>query len=152
MPPPKGKAAELARWISEHHPARIGEAEFAELARTLAPVSASYLRKLVRESGVPLDAMVAGVRQSNFEELEESLRLLWEEYAQADAKRRADVRKLVITAKDHSRLAGRNPERRAEKEEVILWLTTWLENPPLFPAWAAIRRGVMKLPATPAGQ
>ncbi len=141
--PPKGKAAELARWIVERHPARIGETELAELARALAPISESYLRKLVRESGVPLDPTVAGVRQANFDELEESLRLLLDEYTRGGAKRQASVRKVVITAKDHARLAARNPARRAEKEEVILWLTTWLENPPLFPAWAAIRRGLI---------
>lgn len=141
---PKGKAAEIARWIAQHHPTHIGEAEFAEITRELAPISGSYLRKLVRESGIPLDVMVAGVRQANFDELEESLRMLLDEYARGDAKRRAAVRKLVITAKDHARLASRNPARRAEKQEVILWLTTWLENPPLFPAWVAIRRDVIR--------
>lgn len=142
--PPKGKSAELARWLAEHHPARIGEAEFAALARVLAPISESYLRKLVRECGVPLAPMVAGVRQGNWEELTESLRSLLDEYARGDASRRASVRKLVITAKDHARLAARNPARRAEKDEVILWLTTWLENPPLFPAWVEIRRSLLR--------
>lgn len=141
--PRKGKSAELARWIEERRPARIGEVEFSELARTLAPISESYLRKLVRECGVPLDAMVAGVRQGNLDELEESLGLLLEEYERGGAARQREVRRLVITAKDHARLAARNPARRAEKNEVILWLTTWLENPPLFPAWVEIRRGLL---------
>jgi len=141
--PRKGKTAELARWLAERHPARIGEAELSELASALAPVSESYLRKLVRRCGVPLDPMVAGVRQGNFDELEESLRLLLEEYERGDASRRQAVRRLVITAKDHARLAGRNPARRTEKDEMVLWLTTWLENPPLFPAWAAIRSGLL---------
>jgi hypothetical protein len=141
--PRKGKAADLARWLEERRPARIGEAEFAELARALAPISESYLRKLVRQSDVPLDPMIAGVRQGNFDELEESLRLLLDEYERGGATRQRDVRKLVITAKDHARLAARNATRRDEKEEMILWLTTWLENPPLFPAWVAIRRGLL---------
>lgn len=141
--PRKGKAAELARWITEHHPARIGETEFAEIARALAPVSEDYLRKLVKECGLPLAPMIAGVRQANFGELEESLCLLLDEYTRDSAKRQASIRKVVITAKDHARLAARNPARRAEKEEVILWLTTWLENPPLFPAWVAIRRSLI---------
>ena len=138
--PRRGKSAELASWLAEHHPARIGEAEFAQLFTALAPVSESYLRKLVRECGVPLDAMVEGVRQTTFDDLEASLLNLLEEYEQGDAAHRMAVRRLVITAKDHARLATRNPEKRAEKEEMILWLTTWLENPPVFAEWVSIRR------------
>ena len=141
--PPKGKAAELARWIGEHRPAMIGESEYSKIKDALKPVSANYLHKLVKDCGVPLAPMVAGVRQANFGDLEDSLHLLLDEYARGDARRQASVRALVITAKDHARLAARNPARRAEKDEVILWLTTWLENPPLFPAWVAIRRGLI---------
>ena len=138
--PRRGKSAELTSWLEEHRPARIGEAEFAQLRTALAPVSENYLRKLVRECGVPLDPMVEGVRQANLDDLEASLLKLLEEYEQRDAAHRMAVRRLVITAKDHSRLAARNPEKRAEKEEMILWLTTWLENPPLFAEWVQLRR------------
>jgi hypothetical protein len=63
------------------------------------------------------------------------------------------VRRLVITAKEHARLAGRNPAKRPDKEEMILWLTTWLENPPVFREWVAIRRkrGQTTFPRGPAG-
>jgi len=138
----RGKAAELRRWLEEQRPARIGEAEFALLRTALSPVSEGYLRKLVRECGVPLDPMVEGVRQGTFEELETSLLELLDEYEQGDAARRMAVRRLVITAKDHARLAARNPAKRAEKEEMILWLTTWLENPPVFREWVRIRRSL----------
>jgi hypothetical protein len=138
--PRRGKSAELTRWLDEHLPARIGEAEFAQLRAALAPVSENYLRKLVRECGVPLDSMVEGVRQATFEDLEASLLRLLEEYEHSDAARRMAVRRLVITAKDHARLAARNPDRRTEKDEMILWLTTWLENPPVFGEWVRIRR------------
>ena len=138
--PRRGKSAELASWLAEHNPARIGEAEFARLSTALAPVSESYLRKLVRECGVPLDALVEGVRQATFDDLEASLLKLLEEYEQSDPARRMAVRRLVITAKDHARLAARIPDKRAEKEEMILWLTTWLENPPVFAEWVKIRR------------
>ena len=138
--PRRGKSAELARWLAEHRPARIGEAEFEQLCAALAPVSESYLRKLVRECSVPLAAMVEGVRQTTFDDLEASLLKLLEEYDRGDAAHRMAVRRLVITAKDHARLAARNPEKRAEKEEIILWLTTWLENPPVFAEWVGIRR------------
>jgi hypothetical protein len=47
---------------------------------------------------------------------------------------------VVITAKDHARLAARNLDKRAEKEEMLLWLLTWLENPPLFRDWVRLRR------------
>jgi hypothetical protein len=52
---------------------------------------------------------------------------------------------VVITSKEHARLAAQNPAKRAEKEEMILWLLTWLENPPLFAAWVRLRRGVGKI-------
>jgi hypothetical protein len=142
--PRKGKSAELARWLEEQRPHRIGEAEFARLRTALAPVSENYLRKLVRECGVPLDPMVEGVRQATFEDLEASLLRLLEEYRQGNVARRMAVRRLVITAKDHARLAARSPRKRGDKEEMDLWLTTWLENPPVFEEWVRIRRGVKK--------
>jgi len=144
MRPTRGKRTELARWLEEQRPARIGETEFEALGRALAPVSESYLRKLVRESGVPLDAMVEGVRQGSFDELEASLLRFQDEYERGDPARRAAMRRVVITSKEHARLAARNPAKRAEKEEMILWLLTWLENPPLFADWVRLRRGVGK--------
>ena len=143
--PRRGKSAELKHWLEARRPSRIGEAEFAELCAALAPVSQTYVRKLVRECGVPLDPMIDGVRQGTFEELEASLLRLLEIYQQGDAARRMTVRRLVITAKDHARLAARNPEKRTDKEEVILWLTTWLENPPVFGEWVRIRRACMHI-------
>jgi hypothetical protein len=142
--PRKGKSAELARWLAEQRPDHIGEAEFARLGDALAPISESYLRKLLRECGVPLAPMVEGVRQATFEDLEASLLRLLEEYRQGDAERRMAVRRLVITAKDHARLAARSPQKREDKHEMLLWLTTWLENPPVFGEWVRIRRGVKK--------
>jgi hypothetical protein len=138
----KGKSAELACWLEERHPARIGEAEFALLRAELAPVSESYLRRLLRECGMPLDPMVEGVRQATFAELEASLLRLLAEYQSSDPPRRTAVRRLVITAKEHARLAARNPAKRSEKEEMILWLTTWLENPPVFREWVSLRRRI----------
>jgi hypothetical protein len=138
----KGKSAELASWLEEHHPAQIGEPEFALLRTELAPVSESYLRRLVRECGVPLDPMVEGVRQGTFAELEASLLRLLAEYERSDPPRRMAVRRLVITAKEHASLAARIPGKRPDKEEMILWLTTWLENPPVFREWVSIRRSL----------
>jgi hypothetical protein len=122
------------------HPPAIGEVEFDQLRRALAPISESYLRRLLRDSGVPLDPMIEGVRQTSFDELETTLLALLDEYEKADAARRAEVRRLVIVAKDHARWAARDPEKRADKEEMILWMVTWLENPPVFRDWVALRR------------
>src|SRR5262249_44682159 len=94
---PQGKRAELQSWLAREKPARIGEAEWAPLSIALAPISPGYLRRLLRESGVPLDPVIEGVRQENFEVLEASLLRLLEEYP------REGVRKLVIAAKDHAR-------------------------------------------------
>jgi len=139
----KGKSAELVRWLEEHRPAHIGEAEFAQLKTALAPVAESYLRRLLRECGVPLGPMIEGVRQGTFADLEASLLRLLTEYECSDPPRRMAVRRLVITAKEHARLAARNPGKRPDKEEMILWLTTWLENPPVFREWVSIRKGLV---------
>ena len=69
---------------------------------------------------------------------------LLDEYEQGDRERRGRIRRAVITAKDHARWALRRSEdRKAEKQEMILWMTTWLENPPLFREWVRLRRVAM---------
>ncbi len=151
--PQNTKRSELQRWIAERRPARVGEPEYAEIRDALAPVSESYLRKLLRESGVPLDPLVEGVRQGSYDELQQSLLHFLEIYENGDAARRRAIRAIVITAKDHARLAARSksagPEKRSEKEEMILWLLTWLENPGVFPEWVRLRRARWEVEANP---
>ncbi|MEQ1947183.1 MAG: hypothetical protein ABL995_08335 [Bryobacteraceae bacterium] len=141
---PKGKSAELVRWIEEHAATFIGDAEFLALREALATISEDYLRTLLRKTNVQLAVTVEGVRQGSFGELEECLIRFTEAYVPADRPRQTALRRLAIKAKDHARLAARSknatPEKQAEKNEMILWLTTWLENPPLFPEWVHIRR------------
>jgi len=137
--PPRKR--ELAAWIERTTPRLIGEVEWETLLRTLAPVSESYLRRLLREAGVPLTPVIEGVRQESFDALESSLLKLLTEYEKGDPAMRTRVRRAVIAAKDHAKLAARKPERREEKQEMILWMLTWLENPPLFPDWVQLRRG-----------
>ena len=134
------KRADLERWLERRRPARIGEMEWAMLHVDLAPISGSHLRRLLRESGVPLAPLVEGVRQENFEALESSLLRFLQEYERADPAGRLSVRQVVIEAKEHARWAARVPEKRAGKEEMALWMLTWLENPPLFPQWVKLRR------------
>ncbi len=126
------KRVKLAEWIEQQKPSLIGLEEFEHLKEVLSPISESYLRQLVRESGAPLTPMVEGVRQSNLGALELSLLALLAEYESGDAIKKRAVRQLVIAAKDRAKWT--------HKEENILWLTTWLENPPLFPAWARLRK------------
>jgi hypothetical protein len=137
---PRTKRADLLRWLEQQRPERIGEREWAMLRVELDPVSGSTLRRLLRDSGVPLSPLVEGVRQETFETLESSLLSMLHEYENGDATLRASIRRLVIEAKDHARWAARIPEKRAEKQEMALWILTWLENPPLFPQWVRLRR------------
>lgn len=136
----RGKRADLLRWLERQRPARIGEREWAMLRVELDPVSGSYLRRLLRESGVPLSPLVEGVRQESFDALESSLLNLLTEYESGDMAMRTTIRRLVIESKDHARWAARKSDKRAEKQEMALWMLTWLENPPLFPRWVKLRR------------
>jgi hypothetical protein len=140
---PSGRRTELAGWLETVKPEQVGDAEWDELRRLLAPVSESYLRKLLRESGVALAPLVEGVRQETLEALESSLMRMLVEYEAGSRERRALVRKAVITAKDHARLAARKEEVRVLKEEMILWMLTWLEHPALFPDWLRLRKNVL---------
>ncbi len=105
----------------------------------LAPVSNSYLRKLLRESGAPLHSLVEGVRQDDFDQLERTLLALLADYEGSDDP--GAVRKLVIEAREH---AGFALKKHPEKAEMILWMRTWLENPGIFPQWLKLRREKMK--------
>src|SRR5277367_2651305 len=89
MPRPKkpGKRAELAAWLAETERGEVGETQFQELRRRLAPVSEGYLRRLLRESGLPLAPMVEGVRQGTLDELETSLLRLLDEYERGGTDR-----------------------------------------------------------------
>jgi hypothetical protein len=127
------KRDQLREWIRREQPTRIGEEEWTALIeRELAPVSESYLRRLVRECGLPLDPFVEGVRQSSLAELERSLTALAGLYAASAPERQRQIRRLVIQAKDRARWRG-------GRDENVLWMLTWLENPAIFPAWAVLR-------------
>jgi hypothetical protein len=135
---PRGKRAELMAWMEARERAgEIGEEEYGQICRALAPVSAGYLRKLLRESGAALAPLVEGVRQDSMESLERTLLALLGEYERSDPFRRKQIRDLIIEAKDHARLAAR---RNPQKQEMILWMLTWLENPSLFREWLALRK------------
>ncbi|MGQ9633117.1 MAG: hypothetical protein ACUVXB_02625 [Bryobacteraceae bacterium] len=153
---PRTKRNQLNEFLAERRPAQIGEAEWEELRRLLAPISEAYLRRLVRACDRPLDPVVEGVRQDSFEELERTLLGLQREYMRAvetGQKERAQLcRQAVIQGKEHARLAARcaraTPERRAMKEEMAEWMLLWLENPSVFPTWLSLRKKAGPLPGT----
>ena len=133
------KRTELEAWLSERRPARVEIEHLDDLRERLAPVSLGYLRRLLRNTGTPLAPLVEGVRQDSPEELERTLLGLQAEYS---AGYRAGPRRLVIEAKDHARLSLHrlDPPSRAVREEMILWMLTWLESPEAFPVWLRLRK------------
>jgi hypothetical protein len=144
----KSKKARLAELISERNLSAITEHNWRELLAALAPVSESYLRHLLAETGIPVEKPFGGVRQKTFDELEQSLLEMEEAYRRAkeggDGNRAQLCRNVVIQAKDHARLAAHSSkvtlEKKAMKEEMVQWLLVWLENPGVFPAWVKLRR------------
>jgi hypothetical protein len=141
---------QLREYLAERRPEAIGEEVWKDLLGRLAPVSESYLRELLRATGLPFDQPWAGVRQHTFEELERSLRDLWRIHAEAieagDRERARYCRRQVIAAKDRAKFLAANPrtspEKKAEKEEMAQWMLVWLENPEVFPAWLEARKRV----------
>lgn len=115
-----------------------------EIRILLEPVSPAMLRELLRECGCPLAPLVEGVRQEDLHTLERTLLGLAQIYEQGDPAERRLCRQAVIEAKDHARLVARNArvsaEARAGKEEMLLWMLTWLENPQVFETWVGLRK------------
>lgn len=151
--PRQGKSVkrELRDYLENQRPPAITEAIWNELKGRLAPVSESYLRDLLSETGLPFQQPYAGIRQHTFEELEESLREMFEVYrdamANGERERARYARRQVIAAKDRAKFLARNPrtpeEKRAQKEEMAQWMLVWLENPDVFPAWVKVRKAGM---------
>lgn len=145
----------LAEYLAARPSGPVTEEEFARLAELLAPVSLGYLRRLLRQSGVPLEPLVEGVRQESAGQLHRSLLALEREYRRAresgDRARQQLCRRLVIEAKDHARWALRRMKEpsaaRTWREEAIEWMRVWLEDPALFPLWSELRlRQLEKVP------
>jgi hypothetical protein len=92
----------------------------------LAPVSASYLRRMLRETGLPLHPLVEGVRQESIHSLARTLIALARVYPEFPRQ----TRRLVLESKARAKLLGR--------DEMARWMLVWLENPPLFETWAKL--------------
>ncbi|HUQ91882.1 MAG TPA: hypothetical protein VM120_09380 [Bryobacteraceae bacterium] len=133
----------VGAWLERNKPALIDPEIASALRRELESVSARAFHDLLRECDVPLAPLVEGVRQEDFQQLERTLLGLAQEYRDHPKECRA----AVIEAKDHAKLAARNgkvdlPKRR-QKEEMVLWMLTWLENPPIFELWVALRKNAL---------
>ena len=134
--------------MAEERPAAITEVVWTSLLSRLSPVSESYLRDLLRATGLPFAQPYCGIRQHTFEELEQSLREMLEAYAAAAGAGNRQLarycRKQVIAAKDRARFQARSsltaPEKAVEKNEMAQWMLVWLENPEVFPAWVEARK------------
>jgi hypothetical protein len=146
----KSVKSRLREYLAAEHPPAITEAVWDHLLADLAPVSESYLRELLRDTGLPFDQPWAGIRQHTFDDLEQSLRemlTIYELSITAGERNRARYcRRQVIAAKDRARFLSRNPrtppEKVADKEEMTQWMLVWLENPEIFPAWVDARKKV----------
>ena len=137
----KSVKQQLRDYLAANQPAAITEAVWQDLLLRLAPVSESYLRDLLRDTGLPFDQPYAGIRQHTFEELEQSLRTMLQVYSDSLAAGERDraryCRRQVIAAKDRAKFAVK---KKPEKEEMAAWMLVWLENPEVFPAWVEARK------------
>jgi hypothetical protein len=144
----------LNEYLSAEQPPAITEALWNHLLQRFAPVSESYLRELLRSTGLLFEQPYAGIRQHTFEELDQSLREMLHVYTEAMAAgnrpRARYCRRQVIGAKDRARFQARSqrtaPEQKARKEEMAQWMLVWLENPEIFPAWVEARLRVADTP------
>ncbi|HXK06889.1 MAG TPA: hypothetical protein VMS37_31130 [Verrucomicrobiae bacterium] len=141
MPSASSVKQRLRGWLATNSPPAITEAVWRDLLSRFAPVSETYLRDLLRKTGLPFDQPWAGIRQHTFEELEQSLRAMLEVYRDAaaagDRERARYCRRQVIAAKDRARFAAK---KKPEKAEMAQWMLVWLENPEVFPAWVDARK------------
>lgn len=146
--PAKARKQALREFLAARRISSIGEAEWLEALRELAPISESYLRDLLRATGLPFAQPYAGIRQSSFAELENDLREMLQIYqdrlAAGDRQGARYCRRQVIAAKDRARFVAQSPKttpgKKAQKEEMAQWLLVWLENPGVFPDWVEIRK------------
>ena len=153
MPSAQGRSIkqQLREYLAGRQPAAITEEVWTELMMRLAPVSESYLRDLLRATGLPFDQPYSGIRQHSFQELEESLIGMLQVYLDsvaADNRDRARYcRRQVIAAKDRAKFLAHSPrltpEKQAQKEEMAQWMLVWLENPEVFPAWVEARKNAL---------
>ena len=96
------------------------------------------------------------VTQDTFENLAASLIELQAAYEAMPASDRAGrmaIRRVVIEAKTKARWASRRAKseaKRVQKQEMVDWMLTWLENPPVFETWLKLRISAKKATSEPS--
>lgn len=129
------RLVKVGEWLAQAGITSIGFEQFRQLCDAFPEIQESILRKLVRETELPLAPLVEGVRQEDFQSLGRTLIALQHEYLEGGERARA-ARALVLTAKVHAGFAAR---KKPEKTEMIQWMLVWLENPGLFETWYTLR-------------
>lgn len=129
----KGAKQKVADWLAGR--GEVSLADFAEL-EAVAGVSAVHLRRVLRGMPVRLAPEVEGVRQDSRENLERTLAAQSRLYAGDPVGTRARV----LEAKQHARLALRRKPEEEWRQEVLLHLNTWLENPAIYPLWVELTK------------
>lgn len=130
------KKTQLAEWLARRQPPVIDRVLLGQLRQELEPISAAYLRRLLLQTGVPLEPEVEGVRLDDFAHFRRSLSRLSEAYARAGADARTRIRRQMIDAKNRARWSG--------KREMAEWLLVWLHDPAVFETWAKLRLQVIE--------
>ena len=109
----KSVKQQLRDYLAANQPAAITEAVWQDLLQRLAPVSESYLRDLLRDTGLPFDQPYSGIRQHTFEELEQSLLDMLQVYRDSLAGRRTRARALLPPPGDRRQGSREIPGRHA---------------------------------------
>ncbi|HUP03040.1 MAG TPA: hypothetical protein VMU19_03560 [Bryobacteraceae bacterium] len=141
----------LREYLDAARPEAITGEVWRDLLRRFAPISESYLRELLWNTGLPFHQPYAGIRQHSFAELEESLlemgRIYEEARSAGDRPLARYCRRQAIAAKARARFATAGKRatagKAAEKLEMAEWLLVWLEDPAVFPAWVEARKRVL---------
>jgi hypothetical protein len=116
-----------------------------KIRHSVGAVGDHTLRHTLIDSGYPLDPLVEGVNQSTPADVARTLLVLARQYESATHAEKKAIRAMVMRSKTHARFAAANRRldeaKRREKQEALLWISTWVENPPLFAAWLNVRLG-----------
>lgn len=129
----------VERRLGELNPAIVDEVLWRQFKSDFAPVSDSYLRNILRDSKYPLAPVVEGVSTTRPDAAERVLRALSAEYLEGDLNRRKVCRDAVLEAKQKLKWKLGKSRPNEDHAEIFLWVSTWLENPALFPEWLTVR-------------
>jgi len=161
--PAKPSVQSLVRDYLKRRPEeQIGRRELAAVRRHVleglpAPrrIPDRYLIEVLEEAGADVARSLGGLPQDlrgrvhsgSFEAAASSLLDMQAEFSAAwgrgDRVRAEDCRRAVRRAKDRVKLIlsrrSLSQQKRKEKQELLQWFLTWLENPDVFPQWLRLR-------------